>query len=644
MAWSDSKLPAARTVLVQSVLLVAFMFLAYGLWQLQILQQSHWEALAEHNRIRTEPIPAPRGRFLDRQGRLLVDNYPSFSALLVPDQARDLAGDLPGIARGLGLNAADLDARLERFAAAPSYQPVIIKQDITPRDLAFIDSHRDQFPELETMMVSRRLYPSDGYAAHVIGYVGEATEADIEKLHVAPGTLVGKSGLEQYYNSVLMGQDGLRRVIVDSRGRVEGDIADLPPKPGKDLRLTLDKDIQDAAEEAMGQRPGAIVALDPRNGEVLAMVSRPTFDPNQFTFGISSAQWQMLVDDPEHPLLNKAIQAQLSPGSVFKIVMSVAGLELGMAETMKVNCQGGAYFYGQYKKCWVSREHRVHGITDIEKAIVQSCDVYFYTLGDRLGIGKIDDYAQALGLGAPTGIDLPHEAAGLVPSPAWAEKRLHRNWYKGETLNVAIGQGALIATPLQLVHTIGGIVLGGDFFRPHLVFPDELPAAAQSRAPAETRFPLRPATVQLIKDGLRGVVGPAGTAASAHLQGVDWGGKTGTAQTVSEQNFAASGRKHRFVDNAWFVGVYPLDNPQIVVSVLFQHGAEGYYAANIAAQVIAAYVHKQAARGRTETARLRRGFGPALGPLAWAWPAPPLPAPLPPSAAMAGVGVWRARP
>src|SRR5579883_2129378 len=420
------------------------------------------------------------------------------------------------------MKPSDLSDRLASYQDAPSYQPVIIKQDITPGDLAFIASHRDQYPELETITVSRRLYPSDGYAMHVIGYVGEATEADIQRLHVTPGTLVGKSGLEQYYNSVLMGQDGLRRVIVDSRGRVEGEISDLPPRPGHDLRLTLDKDIQDAAEEAIGQRPGAIVALDPRNGEVLAMVSRPTFDPNLFTLGISSQEWQKLVEDPNRPLLNKAIQAQLAPGSVFKIVMSVAGLEEGIAETLKVNCQGGAWFYGQYKKCWISREHKVHGITDIRKAITQSCDVYFYTLGAQLGIDKIDYYAHALGLGEPTGIDLPHEAAGLVPSPAWKERHLHQPWFKGETINVAIGQGALTVTPLQLAHTIGGIMMDGQFFRPHLVFPSEVPANLRPQGPDETRFAIPEPALQVIEAGMRGVVGPEGTAASAHLQGVDW--------------------------------------------------------------------------------------------------------------------------
>lgn len=627
MAWSEGKLPGGRIILVQYVLLAAFLFLGYGMWQLQVLQQARWETLAEHNRIRSEPIPAPRGRIYDRQGRLLVDNYPSFSALLVPDQARDLANDIAGIARGLGMKPSDVSDRLARYQDAPSYQPIIIKEDITPSDLAFIASHRDQYPELETITVSRRLYPSDGYAMHVIGYVGEATEADIQRLRVTPGTLVGKSGLEQYYNSILMGQDGLRRVIVDSRGRVEGEISDLPPRPGHDLRLTLDKDIQDAAEEAIGQRPGAIVALDPRNGEVLAMVSRPTFDPNLFTLGISSQEWQKLVDDPNRPLLDKAIQAQLAPGSVFKIVMSVAGLEEGIAETMKVNCQGGAWFYGQYKKCWISREHKVHGITDIRKAITQSCDVYFYTLGQQLGIDKIDYYAHAVGLGEPTGIDLPHEAAGLVPSPNWKERHLHQSWFKGETINVAIGQGALTVTPLQLAHTIGGIMMDGQFFRPHLVFPSEVPANLQPKGPDETRFAIPEPALQVIEAGMRGVVGPEGTAASAHLQGVDWGGKTGTAQTVSEEHFAASGHKHQFVDNAWFVGVYPLDQPQIVVCVLFQHGAEGYYAANIAAEVIAAYAQKQAARARTQTARLER-WRRAFGPLAagFAWVAPPLPA------------------
>lgn len=602
----QDKLPSGRVTLVQFLLLLAFFGLLFGFWQLQILSEQKFEVMAEHNRIRTEPIPAPRGRILDREGRVIVDNYPSFTAYLVRDQAQNLATDLPEIAQGLFLPLDDLQARIEKFHDVPPYVPIAIKEDITPQDVAFIDAHRDQFPELETMMVSRRLYPKDGYGAAMLGYVSEANDSEIQKLGVRPGTMVGQSGLEQYYNNLLMGQDGERRVLVDSRGRVEGELTDRPPKAGQSIRLTIDNDIQMAAEVAMGDRSGAVVALDPRSGEVLAMVSRPTFDPNQFTLGIPPEIWKDLLNNPEHPLMNKAIQAQLAPGSIFKLVMATAGLEQGISEHQMIDCKGGANFYGRYYKCWVSARHSSHGLIGIHQAIAESCDVYFYTLGQELGIDTIARYAKGMGLGRKTGIDLPHEMAGLVPSSEWKEKRFHQPWWKGETISVAIGQGATEATPLQLAHTVGGLVMDGVFMRPHLLMPGQAPADAYPNAkyPAEFTFPIHPETVSTITAAMRDVVEPGGTAASAHIEGVDYGGKTGTAQTISNEGLKnIKGSRHQYIDNAWFVGVYPLDNPRIVVCVLYQHGVEGYYAGRLAAQVIEAYHEKEMRQQRTHMAQ-----------------------------------------
>src|SRR6185312_3060924 len=466
------KLPEGRLQLVQWLIVLGFLGLGFGLWQLQILQAAKYAQLAEQNRVRTEPIPAPRGKIYDRLGRLLVDNYPSFSAYLQRDTRNNWKADLPLIASSLAIPLDDLQARVTRFHAAPYYQPIPIKEDITVADEAFIAAHRDQFPELETIMASRRLYPKNGFAAHLIGYVGEPSDAQIAReiangnLH--PGAVVGKSGLEQYYNRQLMGQDGERRVMVDSHGRVVGTLSDSPPQPGQDLHLTLDENIQMAAELALGDRPGAVVALDPTTGGVLALVSRPSFDPNLFAQGLPAKQWQQWVNDPDHPLLDKAIQAQLAPGSVFKLVMSVAGLQENVAETKTVDCQGVFYYGGHPFKCWIAARHEVHGVLNIRQAITQSCDVYFYTLGNELGIGMIDKYAFALGLGKPTGVDLPQEAKGLVPTPQWKEKRFHQPWYKGETIDVAIGQGAVTATPMQLARLVGGIASGGHFPRPHL--------------------------------------------------------------------------------------------------------------------------------------------------------------------------------
>ncbi len=583
------KLPGARVLLLQYLLLAGFAGLAVGLWQLQVLQTNKWSLLARHNRIRTEPIPAPRGRIFDRDGRLLVDNYPSFTAYLLRDGRGRWRADLPGIARGLYVPLAAMQAALHRYRDAPIYQPIPIKQDITPADVAFIAAHHDDYPELETIMASRRLYPKNGFAANLIGYVGEPSEAQVASGKVPPGAVVGKSGLEKYYNRLLTGRDGERRVLVDARGRVVGTLSDTPPVPGHDLHLTLDNTIQMAAEQALGNRPGAVVALNPRTGGVLAMVSRPTFDPNLFAAGVSAAQWHTWATDPGHPLMNKAIQAQLAPGSVFKLVVATAGLQQGMAENKIVNCQGVYRYGGHDFHCWIYTEKgQVHGPLDVQQAIQHSCDVYFYTLGMEEGISMIDKYAFALGLGHTTGIDLPEEAAGLIPTPAWKEAHYHAPWYKGETVSVAIGQGPIMVTPIQLARLAGGIASGGLFPRPHL----------EQNAPATQGFdfPLLPVTVSTITAGMRGVVNPGGTAASAHLEGVDFGGKTGTAQTISDRKLKQiTGSRARYVDNVWFVGVSPVVNPRIAVCVLFQHGAESSYAAQIAAQVVTAYYKTKAA-------------------------------------------------
>lgn len=583
------KLPERRMALIQTMIVLGFFGLVLGLWQLQILQASHYAELARQNRIRVVPIPAPRGRMFDRRGRLLVGNYPSFTAYLVRDTRKQWQQDLPAIAHGLFVPLSDLQEAVEKYSDAPPYQPIPIKQDITIADQGFIAAHRDQFPELEAVMSSRRLYPQNGFAANVIGYVGEPTVRQVRELNLRPGAVVGKSGLEAYYNRSLMGTDGEARVLVNSRGRVVGTLSDQSPIPGHDLHLTLDENIQMAAETAMGNRPGAVVALDPRTGAVLALVSRPTFDPNMFVQGVSPQQWHSWITNPEHPLMDKAIQAQLAPGSVFKLVLSVAGLQQGMAENLKVDCTGIFYYYGHPYRCYIyTEQHHGHGVLDIAQAITHSCDFYFYTLGSKLGIDTIDHYAQLLGLGQRTGIDLPDEAAGLIPSPQWQLARLHKPWFRGETINVSIGQGSVTATPVQLARLVGGIASGGHFPRPHL--------DADAANTAGFDVPLSPVTVSTILAGMRGVVQPGGTAASAHLVGVDFGGKTGTAQTISDSALRQmTGSSSKFIPNVWFVGVSPLQNPQIAVCVLFKHGNESSYAARIAARVVQAYWLEQAA-------------------------------------------------
>jgi penicillin-binding protein 2 len=595
----DDKLSTVKLAVVQWGILLIMLALVAGLWRLQVLGAENYRIAAEQNRIRKVPVLAARGKLFDRKNRLVVDNYPSVSCFLVREQGRNVDADLPLIAHGLSLDLEDLRATLRRYRTAPGYQPIPIKQDITADEQAFIEAHRNELPELETIDEERRLYPRDGFAAHLIGYVGEVSEDDLNKQRYAayePGDVVGKAGVEETYDELLRGEDGSRDVIVDSHGREMGYLGIQHATPGQDLKLTIDNDLQRAAELALGSRNGAIVAMDPRNGEILALVSRPSYDPNAFSIRINRADWNRLITDPDHPLMNKAIQAQLAPGSTFKILMSVAGLQEGIAQNLKINCAGGWGPYGFFHHC---DEH--HGAVDIRNAIPFSCDTFFYMLGDKLGIDRISKYASGFGFGQKTGIDLPGEQAGLMPSAQWKLKNYHARWYPDETLDVSIGQGAVEATPIQLARIIGGIASGGHMVRPHVVFPDQLPAdfrkAITESFPGsgEADLPIDPENWITITDGMAEVTQPGyfHTAGSAHLEGIDFGGKTGTAQLMSHEALDKTAKGKSTFPNVWFVGITPRRNPELVVAVLWQNGEFSYYPARIGAQVVSAYVEKQ---------------------------------------------------
>ncbi|MGB0066292.1 MAG: penicillin-binding protein 2 [Terracidiphilus sp.] len=593
------KLSTFKLTVVQYGILLLMLGLVAGLWRLQVLDVNNYRLLAEQNHIRKEPILAPRGKLFDRENRLVVDDYPSVTCFLVREQNKNVEADLPFIAKGLDLDLEQLRATLHRYRSQPGYQPIPIKQDVTADEQAFIAAHRNELPELETIDEERRLYPRDGFAAHLIGYVGEVSEDDLDNPRFAyyePGDVVGKAGVEETYDELLRGKDGSREVIVDSHGREVGYFGIEPAEKGQDLRLTIDNDLQRAAELALGDRNGAIVAMDPRNGEILAMVSRPSFDPNAFAIKIDRAEWNRLVTDPDHPLLNKSIQAQLAPGSTFKVLMAVAGLQEGVAQNMHIVCNGGWGPYGYYHHC---DEH--HGAVDIHNAIPYSCDTFFYMLGDKLGIDKIVKYATEFGYGQKTGIDLPGEQPGLMPSPQWLIRNFHHRWYPDETLDVAIGQGAVEATPLQLARIIGGIASGGHMVRPHVVFPDQLPdefkksLADSFPGTGDTYVPIDPANWEIVTDGMADVTEPGlyHTAGSAHLEGIDLAGKTGTAQQMSHEALEKTNKGRSTYPNVWFVGVVPRRNPQLVVAVLWQNGEFSYYPARIGAQIVAAFVNKK---------------------------------------------------
>ena len=596
---SDQKLPQGRLILVSYVVVLETILLLIGFWKLQIVQSGHFADLAEKNRIRSIPIIAPRGKILDRYGRVIVDNYPSFSILLLRDDPAQIQKDLPQITTGLGVTADDLKQQLLDARDEPKFQPVIVKPEASDADLAFVESHRADLPELELMMVQRRKYPPDDFMAHVIGYVGEVSPEQLAQSggdRYKPGDIVGKAGLERQYNDILTGTDGMRRVIVNSIGKPVRTLDDTEPIPGKPIQLTIDADLQRVAEEELTGKIGAMVALDPRTGETLAMASRPAFDPNDFAIRISRKEWTDLNDNPDKPLLNRAIQAQLAPGSVFKILESVAMLESGVPPPdFHVFCPGYGVFYGQVRHDWYPKGH---GEVSLHEAIVHSCDIFFYNVGERLGIDRLSYYATALGLGKRTGIDLPSEESGLVPSSDWVERVYHHKWYPGSTISVAIGQGPIEVTPIQLLRSISGIAMGGVFYQPHLL-KDFSPMKV-------TKFPISQNTIEQVVDGMYGVVNEDGGTghelgypilAQAKLQDVQFCGKTGTAQTISSQGLlrmAAAERGH-FGYNTWFVGFAPKHNPEIAVAVLVQdtHLEAGGVAAPLAARFIKAYYQKK---------------------------------------------------
>ena len=582
----ENRLPQTRLAIASYFVFCMMGLLLLGFWKLQIVESDRYAQLAELNRIRTIPVIAPRGTVLDREGRVLVDNYPSFSVMLLRDDPQEVERLLPQIAAGMSLPLDDLRRQLEEARSLPRFQPIVIKPEASPADIAFIESHRSDVPVIEMLMVHRRRYPPGGFLAHVSGYVGEVSAQQVEASAglYRPGDIVGKTGLERQYNERLMGTDGMRRVIVNSVGREVGRLEQTDAIPGKPIQLTVDFDLQAVAERALAGKKGAVVALNPQTGEVLAMASQPAYDPNDFAISVPREEWIRLNSDPEVPLLNRAIQAQLAPGSVFKVLMATAMLESkAVPENYQLFCPGHGEFYGRVFRDW---KPEGHGQTGLHKAVVQSCDVFFYNVGKQMGIDRISYYATQFGLGRRTGIDLPGEESGLMPSEAWKQRTYRQRWYPGETISVAIGQGAVMTTPLQLAYTIGGIAVGGSFWQPHLL--------KDTQAAPEVKFPIAESTVEAVSSAMWGVVNEGGTAAGSRLPGIELSGKTGTAQTISTKGLQRSGNKAEFKDNAWFVGFAPRRNPEIVVAVLVEGGEHGSSAAApIARDVVKTYYDKK---------------------------------------------------
>jgi penicillin-binding protein 2 len=611
---SDNRLPQTRLAVVSYIIVGMVGLLLLGFWKLQVIDSDKYGQMAEQNRVRSIPIIAPRGRMLDRDGRVMVDNRPSFSVLLLRDDPKLVEQYLPAISDGLGISVDDLHDQLQSTRNLPKFQPIVIKPEASSADLDFIESHRADIPVLEMLSVSRRRYMPNGFLGHATGYVGEASEQQIEASNgkLRPGDVVGKSGLERQYNDILMGTDGMRRVIVNSVGKEVDHLSQQDPIPGKQVTLTIDLDLQTVAEQSLGARPGAVVALDPRTGEVLAMVSRPTPDPNDFAVRIPKEEWRKLNEDPLHPLLNRAIQAQLAPGSVYKIVTATAMLEdHSIPESFTTYCPGYGTFYGRQFKCWVYSSKKgptSHGSTNLHEAILKSCDVFFYTVGMKLGIDRLAYYSDKMGIGHKTGIDLPSEESGLMPSEPWVERVFHRKWYAGETISVAIGQGAITTTPLQLARLIGGIASGGVFRQPHML--------KDTQNVGEEKFPLSEHTIEGITDGMYGVVNePGGTGGQLRLAGIELSGKSGTAQVIGYDTRNRLGKQKKFEDNAWFVGYAPKRNPEICVAVLVQesgqHGGEA--AGPVVRDIVKAYYDKKNRKNQGTFTADEHGATPANG-------------------------------
>ncbi|MBM3810172.1 MAG: penicillin-binding protein 2 [Acidimicrobiia bacterium] len=585
----DTKFASSKIAFFQYLTVAIFLFLVSGFWQLQVQNPDYYLDRAARNRIRSQPIQAPRGKILDRDGRVIVDSHSSFSLSLARVNLKP--EHLKSICEGLDIDYPDLVERLRRFDRTRArYESIIVKDELTAGEIAFVEAHRgqDTFPEMELIHAQRRLYPRGGLAAHVIGYTGEVSEQELNTTEFArfrQGDVIGKAGIERQHNDTLMGVDGQRRVIVDNVGRVRKVIDKKEASSGRSLTLTIDLDLQVVAELAMENRRGAVVAFDPRTGEVLAMVSRPAYDPNKFAGRIRSKDWMEIRNHPENPLLNRSIQAQLAPGSTFKPFIAMAALAAGVADpSVTFHCGGGASFYGRYFRCHSAKGH---GSVDLHKGMIHSCDVYFYNLGNRLSIDKIAEWAELAGFGKRTGIDLPGEAEGIVPSTRWKVRNFRQKWYAGETISVAIGQGALTVTPLQMAHAVGGLIMGGVWHKPHLV-------RDPSHAGEPKRSDLDASHVARVLDGLYGVVNEGGTAARSRIPGIEFCGKTGTAQPVSRELQLSGKLGDKAKDNAWFFGFAPKQDPEIVVVALYEAGEHGPEAAPIVRDVIKAYFDKKA--------------------------------------------------
>jgi penicillin-binding protein 2 len=603
---ADRRRISARLTVLQSVVGCTFVVLAVSFWVLQIVQHDKFAEMAENNHQRTLALRAPRGLVFDRDGRVLVENRSSFSVSIVREHTKDLPRTIRLLASVLGIEEPRIQEIVDRHRREPAYRPIMIVQDATLAQVAAVTARRLDFelPDVVIEQVPTRRYP-ETLAAHLFGYVGEANDAQVAGDDtLKSGDIVGQSGIEKVYNSLLMGDDGARRVVVNSVGREIRTLEEAPATEGKRLTLTVDYDLQKSLEDGFkwAGYNGAAVFMDPHNGEVLAFTSVPAYDPNAFAAGpVDRATWASLNTDELRPLQDRAIQGRYSPGSTFKMAVAAAALEEGIiTPDFKVACPGHATFFGRSFQCSLPNG-RGHGTIDLRQAIEHSCNVYFYTVGNMVGIDKIHKWATLLGLGEKTGIDLPNEVQGLVPSPEWKRQRFKEKWYAGETISVSIGQGAVALTPISEAVYISTLANGGTRLTPHLLKAIDDGSGWKPVPPPAPRstVQLKPETIQAIREGLWMVVNGSGTGGAARIAGKDVSGKTGTAQVISlEGAKAAKGRTNKDLrDNGWFVFFAPRDNPKIAGAIFVEHGGHGgVTAAPIAKHVLETFFAKQEGR------------------------------------------------
>ncbi|PYR76478.1 MAG: penicillin-binding protein 2 [Acidobacteria bacterium] len=594
----DRRSLTLRLSFVQYLLAFAFAALAVAFWIFQVAQHERFREMAENNHLRRLPLPAPRGVLLDRNGRILVENQNVYNIALVREQTRNLDETLRTLAMATGVDVAQLRDTVNRRRRDPSYRPIVLIENASFEQVVAMWARRWELPGVIYQEVPSRKYPT-GLAAHLFGYVGEITEGQLSRADfegVESGTIVGQAGVEQAYNRLLMGKEGNRIVEVNSLGRELTKLDEQPPVEGRRLQLTIDYDIQKAVEDAFdaAEFNGAAVVLDPRNGEVLGFTSRPAYDPNAFASGIDRATWAALNTDELKPLQNRALQGRYSPGSTFKMAVALGALEEGIIKPdFHANCSGGATFYGHYFACW---KKGGHGSLDLRHAIEQSCDVYFYTVGNMLGVDRINKWATLLGLGVKSNIDLPNELTGLVPSSEWKRETKHEKWYAGETISVAIGQGQVSVTPVSMAVYIATLANGGTRVTPHLLkaVDDGTGWKEAPAPPPQSKIDVTPEKLQAIRDGLWMVVNGGGTGGRARVDRHDVSGKTGTSQVISNLGRLAAARSGKDLrDHGWFVFFAPRDNPQIAGVVLLEHGIHGPNAASVAHHILETFFAKQ---------------------------------------------------